>query len=295
MSRVEGGGIFVSYRRQESSHVAGRLYDRLTDHFGTSQVFIDVDTIEPGVDFAEAIIRAVETCDVLLAIIGPSWLTATDEQGRRRLEDPDDIVRLEIEAALIRNVRVIPILVEDAVMPKRQDLPQSLASLARRNAFIVRHESFRYDAERLITSIQGVVESRNREQVEKPAKQEKAGAQPSPRLNDSISQWKALTVKSSFTTRTLSIHLSHETHTLEVKIRLAADTVSLDGKVIIQDREISEGKSKIFPIPDGPQSRTANLQVVRGLFLRIDKIKLIIDNQVLYQEGLPRKQAQTKS
>src|SRR5579862_959179 len=123
MTLAGEGGIFVSYRRQESSHLAGRLYDRLADRFGEDQMFMDVDTIEPGVDFAEEIFRAVASCKVLLAIIGPSWLTATDANGRRRLDDPDDIVRLEIEAALGRSVRVIPILIEGAVMPTRQDLP----------------------------------------------------------------------------------------------------------------------------------------------------------------------------
>jgi len=116
-----------------------------------------VDTIEPGVDFAEEISRAVATCKVLLAVIGPNWLTEADERGRRRLDDPDDIVRLEIEAALARDVRVIPILVEGAVMPGRQDLPESLAGLARRNALFIRHESFRYDAGRLVTTIERVL------------------------------------------------------------------------------------------------------------------------------------------
>ena len=157
MTVAEGGGIFVSYRRQETSHLAGRLYDRLADRFGNSQVFIDVDTIEPGVDFAEEIFRAVAACKVLLAVIGPDWLTATDERGRRRLDDPDDIVRLEIEAALARDVRVIPILVEGAVMPTRLDLPESVAGLARRNALLIRHESFRYDVDRLVTAMERVL------------------------------------------------------------------------------------------------------------------------------------------
>jgi TIR domain len=157
MSVAEGGGIFVSYRRQETSHLAGRLADRLADRFGEGQVFIDVDTIEPGVDFAEEIARAVATCKVLLAIIGPTWLTATDERGRRRLDDPGDIVRLEIEAALARGVRVIPILAEGAPMPSREDLPGSLAGLARRNALFIRHESFRSDAGRLVTAIERVL------------------------------------------------------------------------------------------------------------------------------------------
>jgi len=157
MSAAEGGGIFVSYRRQESGPTAGRLSDRLADRFGEGQVFIDVDTIEPGVDFAEEIFRAVAACQVLLAIIGPTWLTTTDERGGRRLDDPDDIVRLEIEAALARGVRVIPILVEGAAMPGRQDLPESLAGLARRNALLIRHESFRSDAGRLVTAIERIL------------------------------------------------------------------------------------------------------------------------------------------
>jgi TIR domain len=157
MSGAEGGGIFVSYRRQESAHLAGRLYDRLADRFGEGQVFIDVDAIEPGVDFAEAISRAVAACQVLLAVIGPAWLTTTDERGRRRLDDPDDIVRVEIGAALARGVRVIPILVEGAAMPGRDDLPESLAGLARRNALVIRHESFRSDAGRLLATIERVL------------------------------------------------------------------------------------------------------------------------------------------
>lgn len=157
MTLAGGGGIFVSYRRQESSHLAGRLYDRLAGRFGEDQVFIDVNTIELGVDFAEEIFRAVAACRVLLAIIGPTWLTTADERGRHRLDDQDDIVRLEIEAALARGVRVIPILMDSTVMPIRQDLPESLAGLARRNALPIRHDSFHSDAGRLITAIERVL------------------------------------------------------------------------------------------------------------------------------------------
>src|SRR5437016_3856291 len=130
MPEAEGGGIFVSYRRDGTSHLAGRLSDRLADRFGEDQVFIDVDAIGPGVKFAEEISHAVAACKVLLAVIGPNWLTATDEQGHQRLDNPDDIVRLEIEAALARDVWIIPILVEGARMPGQQDLPESLAGLA---------------------------------------------------------------------------------------------------------------------------------------------------------------------
>jgi TIR domain len=157
MPVAEGGGIFVSYRRQDSDHLAGRLYDRLVDRFGEGQVFMDVDTIEPGLDFAEEVTRAVAACQVLVAVIGPAWLTATDGRGRRRLDDPDDFVRLEIETALVRGVRVIPVLAQGAPMPTREDLPGSLAGLARRNALFIRHESFRSDAGRLVTAIERVL------------------------------------------------------------------------------------------------------------------------------------------
>lgn len=150
------GGIFISYRRQDTSDFAGRLYDRLANRFGEDQVFMDVDTIQLGVDFAEAINRAVGTCEVLLAVIGPGWVTATDKDGRRRLDDLDDVVRLEVEAALDRGVRVIPVLVGGAVMPHRGELPESLAKLARRNGLSVRHDSFRSDVARLVAAIERI-------------------------------------------------------------------------------------------------------------------------------------------
>ena len=151
------GRVFISYRRQEASGLAGRLYERLAARLGDDQVFMDVDTIALGMDFAAVITQAVSTCEVLLAIIGPTWLTATDEDGQRRLDDPDDIVRIEIAAALERDIRVIPILVEGAVMPRRQQLPETLAALARRNALVLRHESFRSDADRLLAAIEPIL------------------------------------------------------------------------------------------------------------------------------------------
>jgi hypothetical protein len=126
------GRIFISYRPEETAYPAGWLYDRLADRFSGGQVFKDVDSIQLGDDFVEVVTRAVGSCDVLLALIGHQWLTITDEHGRRRLDDPDDFVRLEIEAALTRNVRVIPILVDGARMPHADELPDSLVKLVRR-------------------------------------------------------------------------------------------------------------------------------------------------------------------
>jgi TIR domain-containing protein/WD40 domain-containing protein len=156
MSAPSAGRVFISYRRQESSGLAGRLYDWLADRFGDDQVFMDVDTIGLGTDFAEVIAEAVSSCEVLLAVIGPRWVTATDEDGRR-LDVPGDIVHMEIAAALERDVHVIPILVEGAVMPRPQELPEGLTGLARRNALSVRHESFRSDTDRLLAAIEPIL------------------------------------------------------------------------------------------------------------------------------------------
>jgi hypothetical protein len=151
------GRIFISYRREETAYPAGWLYDRLADHYGGGQVFKDVDSIQLGDDFVEVITRAVGSCDVLLALIGDQWLTITDEHGRRRLDDPDDFVRLEIEAALSRNVRVIPILVGSARMPRAEELPDSLAKLVRRQALELHPARFDFDTGRLLKVLDGAL------------------------------------------------------------------------------------------------------------------------------------------
>jgi len=142
------GRIFISYRREETAYAAGWLFDRLRAGFG-GQVFKDVDSIELGDDFVDKITTAVGSCDVLLALIGDHWLTIIDEDGRRRIDDPDDFVRLEIEAALTRKIRVIPVLVDGARMPRADELPAALAGLARRQALELNPSRFDSDTSRL--------------------------------------------------------------------------------------------------------------------------------------------------
>ena len=144
------GRIFISYRRDETAYPAAWLYKRLADHYGAEQVFKDVDSIELGDDFGEVITREVGSCDVLLALIGNQWLTTTDKHARRRLDDPQDFVRLEIEAALARNIRVIPILVDKSKMPTAEELPDSLNRLARRQALELSSVRFEFDTGRLL-------------------------------------------------------------------------------------------------------------------------------------------------
>ena len=143
--------VFLSYRRADTQHVAGRVGDRLGDQF---ELFMDIDTIPPGVDFTDYVRRAVGSCDVLLAFIGDRWVSLTDDQGRRRIDDPTDWVVEEISVALKRGVRVIPVLVENAVMPTASELPESVQALVNRQALPLRHSSFSADLARLIAGIE---------------------------------------------------------------------------------------------------------------------------------------------
>jgi hypothetical protein len=149
-----GRAIFISYRRDDSEGEAGRLYDDLVGSFGEDSVFMDVAGINPGVDFRKAIDDNVAGCGVLLAMIGPAWCSIKNADGTRRLDDPNDFVRLEIASALARDVAVIPVLVHDAKMPRPTDLPENLKNLAFRNSVEVTHARWNSDV-RLLTAALG--------------------------------------------------------------------------------------------------------------------------------------------
>jgi len=146
--------VFLSYRRVDSAQVAGRIYDELVAHCGRSNIFKDVDSISLGLDFREALADAVARCDVMLVIIGRNWLASADKDGKQRLENPSDLVRYEIESALARHIRIIPLLLDDASMPTSDELPNSLRALAFRNAAVIRPDpDFHRDMQRVIQSI----------------------------------------------------------------------------------------------------------------------------------------------
>ena len=147
------GGVFISYRRDDTAGFAGRIYDRLTNALGRESVFIDVDNIPAGLDFVDVLSERVGRCDALVAIIGRNWLASADKTNLRRLDDLTDFVRIEIEAALDRNVPVIPVLVDGAVMPQAYDLPDGLKKLARRQGIEISHTRFDADAERLTDAL----------------------------------------------------------------------------------------------------------------------------------------------
>lgn len=148
-------GIFVSYHRDDSAGHAGRLFDRLSDHFGESQVFMDVESVQAGDDFVEAIGNAVGSSEILIAMIGRRWLL--NAESSRRLDNPNDFVRLEIATAFNRDLRVVPVLVEGAVMPKALDLPSDLVKLTRLHAIELSDLRWKRDVEQLIKALERIL------------------------------------------------------------------------------------------------------------------------------------------
>jgi hypothetical protein len=158
--------VFISYRHADSSLQTGRLYDHLVASFGAYNVFKDNNSISPGRDFRAILSEQVESCDVFLAVIGDDWLSAVDESGARRLDDPGDYVRIEVEAALRRDVPLIPVLVGRASVPTAVSLPESLRELAYKQASTIRPDpDFRTDVGRLIQAIQSVASGTSRRSV----------------------------------------------------------------------------------------------------------------------------------
>lgn len=142
---MSGKRVFISYRRSDSAGHAGRLYDYLKTYFGEDRIFFDFDTIKPGVDFEQKIRAELENSEAVLVLIGNQWLSASDADGKRRLDDPRDYVRLEVETALNRNVMVIPILLEGINMPAGRELPESLSELSQRNAISLSNNHWKSD------------------------------------------------------------------------------------------------------------------------------------------------------
>lgn len=152
-------GIFISYRHNDSPDATGRIYDRLVSEFGKAQVFKDVDSIPLGQDFRGHLNDIVGNCAAMLAIVGPHWSDVRDEAGQRRLDDADDFVRIELEAALARDIPVVPVLVGHAPIPLAKDLPDSLASMAFRQSIEVRPDpDFHNDVTRLVAALRGILD-----------------------------------------------------------------------------------------------------------------------------------------
>ena len=151
--------IFINYRRSDAEGEAGRLFDELTKQLGNDAVFMDVAAIEPGRDFRKAIDQSVADCSVLLAVMGREWLSAHDLSGQRRLDDPNDFVRIELASALRRDIPVVPVLVRGAKMPLAEELSEDLRELAFRNAVELTHARWKYDVQVLLTALRTYIDA----------------------------------------------------------------------------------------------------------------------------------------
>lgn len=156
------GKIFVNYRRDDSAPHALSIAQYLERKFGARNVFIDIDRLRAGQDFFDVLEQRLSLCDVMLAIIGPSWRDARDDAGQRRLDDPDDWVRVEVARALARGVTVVPVLVGGAVLPKPSDLSDDLKPLVKRHAVTVSTNSFRTDMAGLEHDLRATLRSKRR-------------------------------------------------------------------------------------------------------------------------------------
>jgi hypothetical protein len=153
--------IFINYRRDDTPGVAGRLFDHLAMKYSRRELFMDVDAMQPGRDFAKQLESQVSQCHVLLAVIGPHWLDARDQAGKRRLDNDKDYVRIEIASALQRDIAVIPVLLDGAAMPSEESLPDNLKPLVRRHALELRHTRFAADADAIVHALEAVVPRRS--------------------------------------------------------------------------------------------------------------------------------------
>jgi hypothetical protein len=266
-------GVFISYRRDETSAHAGRLYDRLSDAFGEQAVFMDVDSIGLGLDFARVLDEALASCAVMLVLIGPGWLDTLDEHGRPRLHDPRDYMRLEVQAGLQRDIRVVPVLVREAELPPAEALPEPLRPLASRQAFRLPDEAFRSQAQVLVERLRPILGT---------AADREPASSATPRT------WSAELVDTGWTKRVVKVHLTHEQHTVGYHVGLISKTVKVDGsvKVRVFDTKRREDGTMYdeadVQLSDGDDTHHCNV-VVNGM-TDITGMSLSVDGQVLYEE-----------
>ncbi|HTN17805.1 MAG TPA: toll/interleukin-1 receptor domain-containing protein [Chitinophagaceae bacterium] len=157
MNQVLKKKIFISYRVKDTQAATGRLVDALKQHFDDDQIFLDIDKIEPGLDFTVVISKYLDSSDVMLVIIGPDWMAYNSERNSYRINEQNDWVRLEIATALQRNIRVVPVLLEGASLPDEELLTDDLKPLLRRQSYEISNKRWKYDSEQLIEFLKKIL------------------------------------------------------------------------------------------------------------------------------------------
>jgi hypothetical protein len=225
--------VFISYRRDDTGETAAHLRYSLGKSIGAEKIFRDLETIQPGQNFETAIQEAIRGTSVCLVLIGLQWLTLKDDKGRRRLDAPEDYVRVEVETALRLGVEVIPVLVDGAKMPPKKDLPESIAELALRNAYELPWVAG-------ITKLTGRIDQieRQREAREAAERAERERLDLTDVIAEGVGTWQEQSAAASFNviTRAMEISLVRQGH----KVWLAADDVARSYKALA-DRSLDMG------------------------------------------------------
>jgi TIR domain len=261
--------IFVSYRRTDAPGHAGRLYDRLVDRFGPTSVFKDVDTMEPGADFTEVIETTVARCDAVVAVIGQDWL-ASGADGKPRIADERDWVRIELRSALERNIRVIPALVEGAQMPTESELPADVEGLARRHGIELSETAWSAQVEQLIDSLDRALAS--------------AAAAGEPEASLPAHGWRTKLVRSTVHTRLVQFDRA------DVSFVLGYEVTMLSGmsKLTVDGRQVWKGAANSSRLPALTVGGTHRVRLERRRVLGVNALRAIrvfIDDTVVYDEG----------
>ncbi len=266
--------IFVNYRRNDAPGHAGRLYDRLVDRFGQANVFKDLDSLEPGADFEEIIDETIGRCDAVIAVIGQDWL-APSRDGVRRLDDPQDWVRLELAHALRRKVRVVPALVEGAQVPSASELPEDLRALTRRHAVELSEGAWGSQVGQLIDSLV-------RARVPSPVGERAA--------------WSVHVRNISPRERVLELRGRGSEHLLTVFCGVVQPTVTLDGirvptfRAMLATVKSEDSAELALPItltsPSGVSEGLLRFQS-KGFIGPLKWLTLDVDDQRIYTEGDP--------
>jgi TIR domain len=276
------GGVFICYRRDDNRHAAGRLYDGLRQKFPSDQIFFDVDNIEPGLSFVEVIKERVAASDAIVVVIGPGWVNSRDRDGRRRLHDPADFVRIEIQAGLDRNIRVIPVLIDGAAMPRMADLPDELNSLHSRQAITLHHNSFQRDLEHLNSVLGKIV------QFHRPSASKNDNAIP---INDTRTgldtyknasrDWKAELIGRRWNHFLIQVHQLSECHQVECTLNWwrIFDYVNVDGVPVfywaITGPKTTEFRLGSHPVSFRLKFRSTSLYRLKEIELWADNYRLL--------------------
>jgi TIR domain len=273
------GRVFICYRREETAYPAGLLFDRLTERFGSDRVFKDTEAIKGGDNWVVRINQAVGSCDVLLAVIGKEWLTIRGENRKRRLNNPMDPVRVEIEAALTRNIRVIPILVDNATMPHARNLPDSMADFAQ-------HQAIELSAHRLDHGFDQLIEALNtsntRLQLDKRKSQD----------------WRVELISRSRFEVTFRLYSGSRQHFIKFRRKTGDDVLFVDGKPVIKQSEFFE---KEIPVVDEYGRILVGFKLTKGgvlsfveaalnggtygLVKRIGPVQITVNRAVVYEDS----------